>query len=188
MSLKYFAISVLLVGMVFCVVVLSSFPADASHRTSGEETCRCSASLKFSRPDLQFRGGVLTFLPRVDVNVRTRGATSAPNWSLDLEYEGGATFSSHDVTPPPDAIFTGSQHIIGGSCGDHRYVFEGLSLAPVSFSGLTRSLLHGRDELDGTVRMHAGFVGCDDDSEQRAFRFTLEELGNLAVRGWRSVR
>jgi hypothetical protein len=187
MSLKRVVTYVAVTSVIMGTLVSFTSPADAVHKTR-EETCRCSASLKFSRPDLQFREGVLTFLPRVDVSVRTRGETSAPAWSLGLNYEGGATFSSHDVTPPADVTFTGSQHIVGGSCGDHRYVFEGLSLSPVLLSGLTRSLVSGGSELDGTVRMRAGFVGCDDDTQQRAFHFTLEELGNLAVRGWRSVR
>lgn len=188
MSLERLLGNCLLVATFFGAYSLFALPADAAHRTQDGDVCRCSASLRFSRPGLQFLDGVLTLLPRVDVSVRTRGETSAPAWSVDLEYEGEALFTSNDV-PPPDAVaFSGAQHVIGGSCGDNRYLFKGFALDPVPFTGFFSSLLGAGEEAQGTVRMQAHLVGCGGDEEHRVFRFTAGELGNLLVRGWRSAQ
>lgn len=178
----------LLAATFFGALFMFVLPADAAHRTQENTVCRCSANLRFSRPSLQFLDGVLTLLPRVDISIRTRGETSAPAWSVDLEYEGEALFTSNDV-PPPDAVaFSGAQHVIGGSCGDNRYLFKGFALDPVPFTGFLSSLLGAGEEAEGTVRMRAQLVGCGDDKVHRVFRFTAGELGNLLVRGWRSAQ
>ena len=172
-------------------VLATSFapPVHARHRTrQAVPECQCSASLRFSKPDIGFREGVLTFTPRIDVSVRTRGDTSALDWSLGLDYEGSAAFSSEDVTPPADVPFAGSKHIVGGSCGNNRYMFKGFALDPVPFTGLIPSLVGSGEALDSTVHLMGQFTGCDTDELHRMFRFTMEELGNLKVRGWRSAR
>jgi hypothetical protein len=161
---------------------------EADEEQTEEAACSCSASLGFSRPSLEWRSSGLTFVPRVDVTVRTRGEAGGPDWSADMSYDGSAAFASEDVAAPGPVSFSGSQHVAGGSCGDNRYTFRGLALAPVSFSGLTRSLLGIDQELAGTVRLNARVEGCGFDEEQRMFTFEASEFGNLRVHTWRTPR
>jgi hypothetical protein len=163
--------------------------AEREAEKEAEETgCSCSASLSYSRPEVQWHSNVLTFIPRVDVTLRTRGETGGPDWSAQLAYNGSVSFTSADVAAPGDVSFSGSQQIAKGQCGDNRYKFSGLALPPVSFSGLTRSLFGTDDELDGIVRLTARVEGCGFDEERRMFSFTASDFGNLRVHGWRTLR
>ena len=154
---------------------------------TSEPTCVCRTTLAFSRPDLQWRSGGLTFIPRVDVDVRVRGQ-EAPDWSADLAYSGAASFTSEDVPVPGSVNFNGTRHLAGGACDDNRYRFSGLALEPVTLTGLVRSLVGHDQELDGIIRMQAEVTGCALDAESRQFGFSVSELGNLKLLGWRSAR
>lgn len=163
--------------------------ARAARHTRNEAGCRCAASLRLSgRPDLQWRGSELTWVPRVDVAIRTRGAAGGPGWSVGLNHEGSASFTSDDVAAPGDVPFNGSQNVASGACGDNRYVFQGMALPAVSLSGVTRSLVGAHQRLDGVVRMRASLTGCGDDTESRQFGFSVRDLGNLRIGGWRIWR
>lgn len=155
---------------------------------AGKSACACSAGLTFSRPDIQWRGNTLTFLPRVDVDIRTRGEASDPSWSVGLNYSGTASFTSDDVTPPPAVSFTGSKHVAGGACGDNRYSVGGLALEPVAFGQLTRALVGSGQELAGLIRLQASVTGCSVEAESRQASFTVNEFGNLRLSGWRIAR
>lgn len=178
------------VFLLIALVFLSASPtALASHRSEDESpVCTCRASLKFAKPELSFKGGVLHFVPRVDVSIRTRGEATAPDWQIGLTHEGEANFSSEDVTAPGAVGFSGEQVVAGGQCGRNRYSFEGLSLGEVPFSQLLASLVGNNQELEGVVGMQASLTGCDQDEEHRSFKFRLRDLGNLKVYSWRSVR
>lgn len=155
-----------------------------------ETSCSCRARLDFAKSDLQFRGGSLSFVPRVDVSIRSEGEVSDPPLNVSIAYEGGTSYQSEDVAVPPGATFGGTKNVVeNGACGS-RYSYTGLPLSPipVSLSGLTRALLGGDQAINGVVRMSAQLVGCGFEEEDRQFVFTAEEFGNLKVRGWRSVR
>lgn len=175
-------------GLVVAPLVAAAAAREARH-TTDEAGCRCAASLRLSgRPDLQFRGSQLVWVPRVDVMIRTRGAAGGPDWSVGLNYEGNASFSSDDVTPPGDVAFSGSQNVASGACGNNHYVFRGMALPAVEMSGVTRSLVGEDERLNGTVRMRSALVSCGDDTEARQFGFSVRELGNLRISGWRFLR
>lgn len=176
-------------AVVLVVAPLMAAAAREARHTSGEAGCRCTASLKLSgRPDLQFRGSQLTWVPRADVTIRTRGAAGGPDWSVRMTHEGTVSFSSADVTPPGDVAFSGAQSVASGACGNNRYTFRGMALPAMEMSGVTRSLVGERERLDGVVRMRAALAGCGNDAEARQFTFSVRELGNLRIGGWRSSR
>ncbi|MBI4022526.1 MAG: hypothetical protein HY372_04140 [Candidatus Andersenbacteria bacterium] len=185
------------------VLVVAPLAAAAAHFSTIEERqswrearhttdaagCRCTASLRLSgQPDLQWRGSQLTWVPRVDVQIRTRGASGGPDWSVGLNHEGSTSFTSDDVTAPGEVSFSGSQNVASGACGDNRYVFRGMALPAVVMNGVTRGLVGERERLNGTVRMRASLIGCGEDAEARQFGFSVRELGNLRVGGWRIWR
>lgn len=173
--IRQFVSGGLMLGMLFFVGTVS---VEARHLTTEPPTCTCSASLGFAAPDLQFQDGVLTFLPRINVSLRSRGPVAAPGWTATVQYSGTTT---------PGGGFSGKQDIAHGPCGS-RFSLRGVQLAPISLNGLTRGLLGHREELDGTLEMTAEVRGCGFDSEKKLSRFTLKEFGNLVVRGWRTVR
>lgn len=163
-------------------------------RTAGEnevpvvptiEACRCTTKLSFSKPSLQWRGGSLVFIPKVDVSIRSRGEERI-DWTARLAYTGSTGYESTDVAVPAGVGFAGTQELFSGQCGD-SYSFSGWQLPAVSLAGLTRSLVKGQ-EIDGRVQMQASLAGCGEDEEKRAFDFTLMDFGNLKMRGWRSAR
>lgn len=162
--------------------------ADNIDEETEEEVCNCTARLSYDRPALQWRGGTLAFIPRVNLDIRTRGERSAPNWFVGLEYEGEASYSSEDVIGPTGITFSGRRDVVGGQCGDNRYSYTGLRLPDVNLAGLVRGLVGIDQELDGVVRMRTRVVGCGADTEYRQFRFEVEEFDNLDVGRWRRVR
>lgn len=149
------------------------------------EGCRCRASLSFSKPSLQWRGGQLVFTPRVDISIRSRGEERMA-WAARLDLAGNTAYESVDVEVPAGMAFNGSYDLFSGQCGD-TYRFSGWQLPAVGLSGLPTNLVRG-EEVDGRVQMEARVYGCGEDAEKRAFNFTLMDFGNLRVRGWRSVR
>lgn len=155
---------------------------------SQEEVCECTARLKLSRPSLQWRSGVLNFIPRVDVDFRVKGDAGGPAWSVGLAYEGEASYSSPDIGVPAPVSFSGNEEIAGGQCGDHRYSLDGVGLSPVPLSGIVRTLLGTDQELKGVVKMKAEIQGCEANNEHRQFKFGLKHLGNLQVGSWGRVR
>jgi len=154
---------------------------------SGQEPCSCSASVKFDKPDLQWSGGSLVFVPRFDVSVRVRDNESAGPWNLDLNYSGDTSYSSDNMSVPPGVGFAGSDSW-AGACVDTRFNFRGHAGAPVTLTGVLRSLFTQDKEMEGVIKMNADLTGCDSDNEYRQFRFRIEEFGNLKPNGWRSVR
>lgn len=150
--------------------------------------CRCSVRLGYSKPQLQFSNGTLTFVPRMDVMVRSRGDFEAPGWTALLNYSGQSSYASDDVSLPNGVTFAGSQDLFSGSCGTN-YNFKGRQLPPVSLSGVVSGLVGLDQELTGTVRMDAELSACgESDHEQRQFSFTWRDLFNLRTGGWRSAR
>ncbi len=174
-------------GLVIGVLLVAGVvPAEA--RLSVEpSTCSCSATLGFASPNLQWQHGVLTFIPRLNVSIRSRGSVAAPAWTAMVTYSGKTSFTSADVVGPSGSGFSGSQDIAHGPCGS-RFSLRGVQLAPVSLSGLTRTLLGKSETLDGAVEMTATVSGCGFDAEKKVSHFTLKQFGNLTVRGWRSIR
>ena len=162
--------------------------AREAEEAAEEQTCSCSARLRLSRPDVQWRNNVLTFVPRFDVSIRTSGEASAPDWSADLSYGGQAVFASEDVVVPAPVSFNGAQHVAGGACGNNRYTFSGLALEPVSLGSITRALVGQGEELDGVLKMQARIEGCGFEEESRQVGFTVKEFGNLRAGSWRTVR
>lgn len=150
--------------------------------------CQCTARLSYAQPELQFRDGVLTLLPRLNVSVRTRGEAEAGAWALGVAYEGAAQFTSDSVEAPEPLSFSGERQIVGGQCGSNRYSFRGYVLPEVPLSGVVRSLFGADDELDGVVRVTSRLTGCAADAVDAQFRFQLAEFGNLTLRGWRRAR
>lgn len=150
-----------------------------------EESCRCRASLSFSKPSLQWRGGQLVFTPRVNISIRSRGEERMA-WTARLDLAGTSAYESTDREVPVGAAFGGSYELFSGQCGD-TYSFNGWQLPAVVLGGLPKDLAKG-EEVDGRVQMNARVYGCGEDEEKRAFNFTLMDFGNLRVRGWRSVR
>ncbi len=150
-----------------------------------EETCRCTAKLGFSKPSLQWRDGKLLFTPKVDVSIRSRGEERIV-WTARLSLEGVTGYKSTDVTVPAGVGFNGSYELFSGQCGD-TYSYSGWQLPAVELGGLTRNLAKGQ-EVDGRVQMQAWLTGCGEDSEKKAFDFTLTDFGNMKVRSWRNVR
>lgn len=150
----------------------------ARHLSDEPPTCSCSATLGFAAPDLQFHNSVLTFIPRLNVSLRSRGPVEAPGWTAMVAYSGKTN---------PGGEFSGSQNIARGPCGS-RFSLRGVQLDPMPLPGLTRTLLGEDEELDGTIEMAATVQGCGFDSEKKMSRFTLKQFGNLTVRGWRTVR
>lgn len=157
-------------------------------RENDEPTCTCSARLSYGRPSLQFSGGTLNFIPRVDVAIRSRGDHDAPAWSAQLDFDGSSSYTSDDVSVPDGSSFSGTQQVAAGSCG-HSFTFQGLSLPAVSLAGITRSLVGEDQELKGAVHLHSALSGCGQTKElNKSYSFRLRELGNLRLGSWRSVR
>lgn len=152
-------------------------------------TCSCRVDVDYARPQLQFRNGVLTFVPVVDLSIRTRGDRLAPEWTADLSYSGQSSYQSADVVVPSGVAFSGARQIANGDCGT-TFDFDGYQLPAVPLTGLVRSLLGIDQELTGTVRMEAVLQACQEtEAVRRQFSFNLEELGALErVRSWRSIR
>lgn len=173
-------------GLVISLFLLAgAFPAEAmptgrqaNHLSDEPPTCTCRASLSFAAPDLQFQNGVLTFIPRLNVSLRSRGPSGAPAWTATVAYSGKTN---------PGGEFSGNQDIARGPCGS-RFSLRGVQLTPVPLVGLTRTLLGEDEELDGIVELSAAVAGCGFDTEKKLSRFTLKQFGNLTVRGWRTVR
>lgn len=167
--------------------------ARAERRSGDTETdatepgCTCSARLSFDRPSLQFIGGVLTFIPRVDISISSRGEATDPDWTAVVAHEGSSDYTSADVTVPAGVSFGPADETLSGPCGS-SYSLGGHTLGNVPLPGLIRSLLGTDQELDGTVTMRATISGCGFDEEYKQFPFTLTEFGNVSTRSWRTVR
>lgn len=150
--------------------------------------CGCSAALSLARPELQFRDNQLVFVPRVDIDVKTKGEPGGPDWAVSVVYEGETGYESEDIAVPAGVSFSGEQAVTNGVCGDNRYRFNGVALPAVTLSGLTRTLLQPDQELAGRVEMKASVQGCGFEEEHKAFQFSLEEFGQLLTRSWRAIR
>lgn len=189
MSLKSLMSGVLIVAVLGVLALVVAPPTQARHRSSepSEPTCTCKASLSLARPGLQWQSGVLTFIPRVDISIRGRGDSDAPPLDVSIDYSGVATYSSDDVSVPPDTSFAGNRSVVSGWPCDGRYRFKGLDLASVSLAGLTPDLVGEDQELTGNVTLDAAVVGCGFEEEHRQLRFRVLEFGNLKVGSWRSV-
>ena len=161
--------------------------SEPDEEDSDEPECTCRASIGFGRPTLGFSNGTLTFVPRIDFNIRSRGDFDAPAWTATVDYEGVAAYESDDVAVPGPTPFSGSRQVASSTCGSN-HSFKGLALNPVPLSGITSTLVGQDQELEGAVAMRAKIQGCGFDSEQRQLRFTLEDVLNLKVRGWRPLR
>lgn len=157
---------------------LGNGQAEASHRSNEPATCSCRATIGLSPLELQFRDGVLNFIPRVNVMIRSRGATAAPSWTATVTYAGQVT--------PAGGSFGGSQTVAQGPCGS-RFSLRGVQLQPVPIAGLTRTLLGEEEELTEAIDMTVTVAGCGYDEVHKMSRFTLKQFGNLVVRGWRTV-
>ena len=149
------------------------------------EVCDCSARLSLSKPSLQWQNGVLMFQPRVDISIRSRGDERTP-WTARVDYSGETSYESEDFTVPDGISFSDGKNVLSGYCGDD-YRFSGLQLPSVKLTGLTRSLFSNK-EMDGTLRMKTEVSGCGYEKEERSFKFSIKEFGNLRLKGWRSVR
>lgn len=182
MSLRFLSAMVLV-----ATLFMGVSPALASHNTDPNIPCTCSASVSLAKPQLRFSGGVLTFIPAVDISIRSRGNMAQPRWTATLAYSGETSYESDDVTPPGGTSFSTTKEMVSGYCGS-RYTFKGHQLPAVALSGLTSQFVGADQELDGLVKMKAEVTGCGEDSAEKGFKFTLEEFGNLFVRGWRTIR
>lgn len=154
---------------------------------NGSEPCTCSATLKLAKPEVVWNSSGLAFVPRFDVRIRVRGNEQAGPWNLALNYDGQASYSSTDITPPAGSAFSGSDSW-SGACFDTRATFSGHAGTPVSIASLSRGLFVGGNELAGLVKMKADLTGCDSDSEYRQFKFTVGDFGNLRTSSWRLAR
>lgn len=161
---------------------------EAEDETEEVATCSCSAGLSFDRPQLQFSGGTLSFIPRVNVDLRSHGESSAPAFTVNLNYTGSSSYTSDDITPPAGVAFSGNKTVVSNALCGSTYSFGGLALSPVSLTGLSRGLVEEDQKLAGTIRLQADLAGCSEETEQRQFGFTLRQFGNLVVNGWRSLR
>lgn len=163
--------------------------ANASHlTTTTNPTCTCSASARFSRPELQFVNGVLTFIPRVDLSFSSRGKSNAPGWTAKVAYSGSSSYSSKNISVPAGVTFSSDEKTVAsGMCGS-KYTLKGYQLQNVPLSGVVASLLGKKQEMDGKITMQAQLSGCEVVALQQAFTFRLKELGNLSVGSWRTVR
>lgn len=186
MSLSY----VRIVSLVAVVMVGLSTMAPAVLAATPSRPCTCTSSVGLNRPRLQFVNGTLTFFPEVNISLRSRaGSSNNEPWTATLNYDGSTAYSSSDVSVPSGVSFSGSQSVFHGTCGTNSHVsFNSLSLPPVTLSGLTREMVGHRQEVKGTLLMHAQLTGCGADEENRMFTFSLRELGRLFVGGWRSIR
>lgn len=144
---------------------------------STENACTCSAKVKLAAPDVRWRGNVLEFTPKFDIDVRVKGEEGALPWGLQLQYGGQA----HNTE------FNGGKSF-GGQCYDGRYKYGGLSGASVPMADITRSLFTGTEELETAIKIHTDITGCDVDSDARQAKLTVEDLGNVKARGWRTWR
>jgi hypothetical protein len=188
MSLKSLVSGALiLVGLMGLALVVAP-TAEASH-LSDPTRCTCSASLSFSRPSLQWKNGVLNFIPRVDISIRGRGEAGAPPLTVSIGYSGVATYETEDegVAVPADTAFAGNQPVVVGWPCEGRYKFKGLELTPVELTGVTQGGVGEDEELSGAVALNAAVVGCGFEEEQRQLRFRVQEFGNLKIGFWRSV-
>jgi len=143
--------------------------------------------MRFSRPDLHFSGGVLTFIPRVDLTLSSRGSAQAPSWTAAIDYSGQSSYSS-TVAVPDGTSFSGQQTIVENAMCGSRYTLRGYQLGSIPLSGIVPSLIGKGQKLDGQVALRADLHGCEEETENRMFTFRLKDLGNLSVGGWRTVR
>lgn len=190
MSLKSLVSGSVVLALVLGILAVVTPFARASHRGNAitDPQCSCRASLHLSRPSLQWTGGVLTFIPRVDVHIRGRGDAGAPPLDVSVNYEGSTGYSSEDVAVPSGVSFSGSRAVVSGMPCDGRYRFQGLDLAHVGLTGITPSLVGEDQELEGKVDLQASVAGCGFDSDHRALRFRVLEFGNIRIGSWRSAR
>jgi hypothetical protein len=177
-----------LFGVFFIMSFFAVVPFEAQQAAAQEEGgCVCTARVKFVRPEVRFSGDTLTFIPRIDLSIRTRGETVTGSlWSVSVGYEGEAIFTGSDAPPP--VSFSGDNEVANGQCGSNRYTFHGLELSSVPLSGVTTTLIGDDEQLDGAVRMAVRLNGCTYEEEQRSFVFRLRESLKMRVGSWRSVR
>jgi hypothetical protein len=152
-----------------------------------DNKCNCRARLSFNRPTLFINGGTVRFIPNLDIDINSRGDSSDPSWTATLKYNGSTSYESEDIVPPAPVAFSGEQTVFSGACGND-FSFDGYQLPAVNLTGLTRSLLGPKQELDGKVELQAEIAGCGFDNLHRNFGFNMKEFGSLRTRSWRSVR
>lgn len=207
MSLTLFVRTGVVVAVVAGLLAVVA-PTDASHidlearraareaereakRLAEETTCTCKANLKFEKAQLMFGSEGLTFVPRLNIDIRGDGGTLAPDLNVNVNYEGSAEFAAKkgEFAVPSGVPFGGSEPVLSGAPCNGKYSFEGFALPPVSFAGVVRSLLEPKEELEGVVKLKASLVGCGfEEEENRQFSFIMKEFGNLKIEGWRSPR
>lgn len=154
-------------------------------------TCTCRASISFSRPQqLTFLNNILTFKPRLDLRISSRGDADAPMWQANMLSSGRATFSSGDIATPPDSNFEFNNSTNEFPCGT-TYNHSGLALGGVSLSGVMRTLLGFDKNLKGTIIMSTTLTipSCQlEEMVMKQFSFSLTGANSARLGSWRSVR
>ncbi len=162
--------------------------ADREDSDEISNSCDCSTRLRFSRPELVWRGDRLMFVPRIDLDIRSRGETSDPRFSAILDYEGETTLFSEDMRVSEGKGFAGKKAVVDGAICGSDYSFEGIRLGEVELFKMAGSLFSFIGELEGGLKMKASVEGCEYDEDYRQMEFSVEEFGNLSVGRWRRAR
>lgn len=169
-------------------IAVATPTSQASHRRQSPPTCTCSASVRLSRPQLSFSHGTLTFIPTVDISIRSRGDAAAPPITAQMSYAGSTSYASSTVPVPAGVSFTGQEEAASGMCGS-RFTFRGRTLPAVDLTGITDTLVGVGQKLTGTIKLNLGLTGCGHPStEQRMMPFSLRNFGTTALGSWRSAR
>lgn len=148
--------------------------------------CQCTASVSLDRPSFQWRNGTLTFIPRVNVSVRSRGSHEQ-GWTLGIAHEGQMSYTSNDVATPAPHSFSGTRSVASGACGD-RYSHQGLELSTVALDGIVPSLVKDKQKLIGTARLKLDLSGCQNVTKAAENSFTLTANGQIKTNMWRTLR
>ena len=160
----------------------------AERAAADEPECVCSARLSPAKPSLSFSNGVLTFTPRVNVDIRLRGDNDGEQHTVSVAYEGNSAYSSDDVNEPAGVNFSGQRTVLENASCEGHWNFGGIELARIPLTGITGALVGLDQELAGAVTMKTAVSGCGFAEENSQFQFRLQELGNIRVGSWRSVR
>lgn len=165
----------------------NAFPVFARHTTTPSDACTCSVRLSYAKPDVQVRSGIVTVTPRINLDIRTRGKTTAPAWALQSTHEGTITFDSDDLPVPSSISFGKTQTLAGGQCGNNHYTASGVRLDTITLDQVSVASIHDDQEIQGRVALNTQLAGCAQEEEHRAFEFIVKEFGNLKIKSWRSI-